>query len=402
MHYIPTFEECCEICENNTAFIHKIEDVQSFKAHIFNYHLASYGDFNLPVSEKPHIKAHELRGLTFIECNGSYNRFLMLHKFFVLNQTENYLYDDVKNKKIVRIQEKLDGSMIRFVKLQDGLIVAKTKMGFTNDQALIANEIFSKNPSVSALVEDCLDDKIAAIFELVSPYNQIVVNYKNTELRLLQLRNEDSGEYIHEVNKYCLYYNIKGSHEFDYDLKNDESFCLDHYIQEADTKKDFEGWVFTFEDGQMMKLKTKWYLELHHLLTESINRENSILIAIINENIDDAISQIPQNNEMRNKVIEITEKMNSFCSSTIRELIHILQEHNLVPEYRKDFAIQYHKYPYFGVLMKNFKLNWNEIEIEKCFKEFMLKKIDKLSDAQHFVKDVLKIKFKSKEFEIDS
>ena len=41
------------------------------------------------------------------------------------------------------------------------------------------------------------------------------------------------------------------------------------------------------------KIKTPWYVGLHRTLTEDVNRENVIIQYILEETIDDVISQVP-------------------------------------------------------------------------------------------------------------
>ena len=69
--------------------------------------------------------AHELRGLTFVNNNGVWERHIALNKFFNVNENEDWSFDKLKDKKIVNVQEKSDGSMITFVGFPDGSIRAK-------------------------------------------------------------------------------------------------------------------------------------------------------------------------------------------------------------------------------------------------------------------------------------
>lgn len=105
------------------------------------------------------------------------------------------MIEDIKDKKITRVQEKLDGSVISFVKLPNGKIVAKSKMSFDSEQAKMAQEIFDNSWELISMVETIMGDDKTAIFELISPFNQIVLPYNETELRLLQIRDNKTGEY---------------------------------------------------------------------------------------------------------------------------------------------------------------------------------------------------------------
>ena len=63
----------------------------------------------------------------------------MLQKFWNLNQVAETQYSAVKYKIISNIYDKADGSLITFIKLPNNKIIAKTKGGFDNSQAIEAN-----------------------------------------------------------------------------------------------------------------------------------------------------------------------------------------------------------------------------------------------------------------------
>ena len=57
-HYIPTYEECLEICAKPDATFYESKYVISgFPISIFNYRLAQYKDFVEPIESNPKIKA---------------------------------------------------------------------------------------------------------------------------------------------------------------------------------------------------------------------------------------------------------------------------------------------------------------------------------------------------------
>ena len=60
--------------------------------------------------------------------------------------------------------------------------MAKTKVGFDNDQAIHANNILNSDEELKSFVKYTLDNRIAAIFELTSPANRIVVKYYDSKL----------------------------------------------------------------------------------------------------------------------------------------------------------------------------------------------------------------------------
>jgi RNA ligase len=124
MFFIPSYEFCKDICEktNNDVFYESKFIIDGYDISIFNYRIATYQDFL-------EYQAFELRGLTFVfNKDGSFfKRFLLMEKFFNLNENESTSIDLVKNKKIKSVFFKEDGSIINFIQLPNGRILAKSK-----------------------------------------------------------------------------------------------------------------------------------------------------------------------------------------------------------------------------------------------------------------------------------
>jgi len=197
-NYLPSYEEALEITNNSEAFYVQFGEVCGYKYALFNYRMAVYKDF---VNEK--WDARELRGLTFIynESTSAWIRHIMLTKFWNFCECGSTQYDLLEQKPISSIENKEDGSLISFVVLPNGEVVPKTKMSFNNDQTKMVKDWMTKNPIAVATLKNSTD--LTFLFELVSPKNKIVLKYEKTELRLLQIRKSDSGEYCdHLLEKY--------------------------------------------------------------------------------------------------------------------------------------------------------------------------------------------------------
>lgn len=77
---LPTKEQADEIVAKSEAFYRADRVVEGQNVAIFDYRLASLGDF-------VDNEAFELRGLTFVqESNGTWKRELLMNKFFNINQ----------------------------------------------------------------------------------------------------------------------------------------------------------------------------------------------------------------------------------------------------------------------------------------------------------------------------
>lgn len=367
-----TLKQAQVIADHNDSFLTKIDEINGFTVQQFSYRLASFSDFNSPVPDSD-IKAFELRGISFLEDG---QRFLMLNKFFNLNETEGWMLDHVKDKKIIRVQDKLDGSMIRFIRLPDGSVKAKTKYAFFSPQAEMADSIYKNNSSIRDVVDWSLDCGLAAIFELVSPYNRIVLEYPETELRLLQLRDERDGKYI-DIYDGIYYYVDKIK------LSDKEPLVTwDELLKMKEEVKDKEGWVITLEDGQMLKVKTDWYLSLHRLLTENVYQTNVIVEAILDEHIDDVISALPEN------FVEVRQNIQKLSQIVIHHFNHICDDVRLkIAEYtgdRKSFALKYKEQPYFGLYM----LGIDGRNIEDSVTTWLKKQCFSLEKSERYIESI--------------
>lgn len=367
-----TLKQAQVIADHNDSFLTKIDEINGFKIQQFSYRLASFSDFNSPVPDSD-LKGFELRGVSFLEDG---QRFLMLNKFFNLNETEGWMLDHVKDKKIIRVQDKLDGSMIRFIRLPDGSVKAKTKYAFFSPQAEMADSIYKSNINIKNIVDWSLDCGLAAIFELISPYNRIVLEYPETELRLLQLRDERDGKYI-DIYDGIYYYVDKIK------LSDKEPLVTwDELLKMKEEVKDKEGWVITLEDGQMLKVKTDWYLSLHRLLTENVYQTNVIIEAILDEHIDDVISALPEN------FVEVRQNIQKLSQIVIHHFNHICDDVRLkIAEYtgdRKSFALKYKEQPYFGLYM----LGIDGRNIEDSVTTWLKKQCFSLEKSERYIESI--------------
>ena len=324
---LPTYEESVELCSyDESPFYETKIEVEGFPVSIFNYRLAQYSDFNEPIKSNPNLKAFEMRGLTFVfNKDGSlYNRYVLLEKFFNLNQVPDSMYSVVKNYKIRFVNNKEDGSIASFVKLPNGKVVGKSKMGFDNDQANGINKIYKTNPDVKSFVDWCLNNDIVPIFEYVAPHNRIVLRYSEEELILLRLRDNKTGKHIDIKDHLDKIGSIKIA-------PFEDDHTLDDLIEKSKTEAEKEGWIVQFDNGHMVKIKTDWYFQRHGLLTNDIYREHIIIGYILDDVIDDILGQIPEDEKeahlriqkiisivkraLNKKVVEIESAYNDFVKS---------------------------------------------------------------------------------------
>ena len=350
-YYLPTYEECVKICEEkgDLKFYEIKTELDGYPVSMFNYRLIQYGDFFDKDSNGNEIKNYlELRGLCFVfNKDGSlFKRYILLDKFFNVDQTPCSMYSIVKNFEVDNVYVKEDGSVLNFIGTPEK-IYAKSKMSFASEQAKEAQDIFDADVNLQNFVRTMLEKDIMPIFEFVSPRNRIVLQYDKTELILLRLRCNKTGEYLNLED-----FNTTG-------IKTAVSVgikTLDELIALKGEIKDIEGWIVQFTNGKMVKVKGEHYCALHGVLTESLNRENDIIALVLDNKIDDVLGQLAENDSRRINVNQIVDIVNFEMKKLKNDTSDLLKHFNGV---KKDFAITYNKNKNFPLAMS--KINGKDL-----------------------------------------
>lgn len=388
-NFIPTYEEAKEIVKSKgeLVFYETIHHVDGYKVSVFNYRLAAYQDFINPVPGKA-IDAKEMRGLCFIfNLDGSlFKRFLMLKKFWNVNQVPETQFNVIKDMKVKSVYNKEDGSLISFYELPNGKILPKTKAGLDNEQVDEVKILYANSENLQNFVAWCFKKNYIPMFEFVSFKNKIVLNYEKTDLILLKLRDNKTGKYI-DIKTLD---NIEGISVAPFDTAS----SLDELMTRAETEENKEGWVVELIDDEgdvyLVKQKTVWYFAKHRLLTEELNREDDIIKMVLNDTIDDVIPQLdPTIDAEKIKWIkEIEVIVRDFMKERIAEV------DELVAKFKgdlKDFSIRYSKDKNFGMsvnVIRGMEMRkGTQIDLTyNAVKEFILRNVNHLEQARSFVK----------------
>ena len=378
-YYLPTRDECQALTEKSEAFYCSTKTIEGQVVEMYDYRLAGYTDF----FPEDGSNWTELRGLTFVQqADGTWERNILLQKFFNINQTTDWMYDDVKDKKIVRIQNKEDGSIISFIKFANGNVRAKSKMSFESPQAVMAQELYDNDEILQDFILTMIESNKTPIFELTSPYNQIVLEYHETSLVLLQVR-DSIGDYYSELPTYNRRWNIRINEHSAYTSSN----TLDLLIREKKSNQDaIEGWVVTFEDGQMAKIKTDKYLQLHGLIGPDAFRENLLVKTILDGNIDDVISALVPGVK-KDRIISLDEKVTKHFNHLVNEF-HLLRAEYFGDYYKEDrkrFAIDKKHLNMFSGVMKTLPHVYSENMSEEQVTIYILQKCNGLNDAKKYL-----------------
>ena len=363
-----TYKEAFDLTQlSNSPFYESKLVIDNFSVSIFNYRLAQYSDFI-------DNKAFEMRGLTFVfnEDGSLFKRYLLLHKFFNLNQVPESQYSLFSEYVIKSIYNKEDGSVASFIRLPNGKIVCKSKMSFESVQALGMNRLYNSISDLKRFVDWSLDNDLVAVFEYVAPTNRIVLKYSDEELILLRLRDNETGEYL-DLSKYS---DKIGSIK----VAPSDVGTLDELVELSHSVEDKEGWIIEFNNGLFIKIKTPWYCERHGLLTEDLYREHIIIGYILDDKIDDILGQIPEDEKEAhiriNKIIEIVKKSISDKVSEIEKAYEQFVKSGIS---KKDYAINQRKgNPNFGFVMNMVKAD----DLKKMSKEEILNIYDNMGEYE--------------------
>lgn len=225
------------------------------------------------------IIRRECRGIMF-DLDG-YVISRPLHKFFNVNEREETQISKIDLFKPHVILEKLDGSLIRTIPLQDGYRLG-TKAGIT-DISMQAEVFVSENQNYHELISALVKLKITPMFEWCSRKQRIVIDYPKDRLVFIAARYLKSGEYISYDQI------IQWGREFNVDVVRQYPgtvTSMENLVAETRELKGQEGWVIRWSDGHCAKIKADEYISIHKA-KDSILREKNLINLLISGTIDD-------------------------------------------------------------------------------------------------------------------
>lgn len=331
--------------------IQHIDDVRPFVAHKNEIVFRQNGDLTLGVyvfSDKDTFdtpQALECRGIAF-DANGNIIS-RPLHKFFNLGENANSSLEAVRQKTLLNVFEKLDGSMIATANL-NGQAVFRSKGSFGSDVVKLTNQMVNNGfEHVLEFAQQCVNNNLTAIFELTHPQARIVVEPGEPNLRLLHVRDNYSGAYVlmdktHAVHTWIAQMNI--------DLVPRYTATLDEALESLEHMENKEGYVLQFDDGSMVKVKSPWYLRLHRSVT--FMRERDIAVLALHEDLDDLKAMLRSNNMDMRAVEEVETRLKNIMLGYTQEIDRLYEQHKHLD--KKEFAIALKGNPLHAFLMKKY------------------------------------------------
>jgi len=252
------------------------------------------------------------------------------------------------------VRDKLDGSLIKVLKEADGNNLWTTNGSFALDVEVpelipAFNDENLQPPYTFAGLRDYAlrghEEEIKNLpplwtfmFELISPYNRIIVPYKETKLILLGCRDPQGSEHAPEwaAKEFALTFETPVI----FSLENIDgviSFC------QAVDSDDHEGVVVQDEKFNRVKVKTDHYRSLFYLKGEDHFSDTRLFEAIKQGSIDDAVVAWP---EITQRTEEITAEWIGFrkavadiCKDGIAFYRAVLKECSDPKEAKKRYAL---------------------------------------------------------------
>jgi hypothetical protein len=221
------------------------------------------------------------------------------------------------------VRDKLDGSLLKLLKEADGNDLWTTNGSFDLDveipeyypcdteERLTPPHTFAslRNYALRGHEEEIrrLPQLWTFMFELTSPYNKIIVPYRETKLTLLGCRDPEGKEHTPEWA--AENFKLSFATPQIYPLKNIDEVI--GYCKSLDSN-DREGVVVQDGNFNRIKIKSDHYRSLSFLKGEDHFSDERIFAAIKRESIDDALAAWP---EIRPRTDEIIAEWIGFRNS---------------------------------------------------------------------------------------
>lgn len=290
----------------------------------------------------------ECRGITFDDEGKIISR--SMHKFFNVNERENYTMSNIDWTQVHAVYDKMDGSMINTGRYK-GELFAKSKKSFKSPVAVSALHYINQHLNYIGFCNYCADIGVTPTFEYTSPSHRIVLDYKVEALTVLQIREMVSGRYysFEEVHNLCELFDVSVNKP----LWTGEDFDINKAVEFLSTGTELEGYVIQFKNGDMVKIKSNWYSTLHNAVT--FVRERDIARLVLEETIDDFIAFLNTNRPKADltRVNEINDEVSGWLHKTEAEVEkHVAECAGMTP---KEVYMKFEGHPLQGFIARRFR-----------------------------------------------
>lgn len=283
---IKTIDDVLPAVEGRDEFI--VADKGDYV--VVNYNVGFEDTFDID-PENPLLGQlrRECRGIIFYPDGRIMSR--PFHKFFNIGEREETLTRNIDMTRDHFVMEKMDGSMIRPLFVDDEVRLG-TKMGIT-DTSLAAEEITTHHEL--KWMKEAMAVGLTPLFEFISPDNRIVLEYNRSELVLLAVRRNITGDYLS--------FDQIGQTPFEIVPRyGSVEGTLEDYIARQRGLEGREGDIISF-GNEMHKLKNDWYVRIHKV-KDKIRTDRHILALLLENELDDVYPHLDENDYNRVKKYE--------------------------------------------------------------------------------------------------
>ena len=305
-------------------FINKNENWEH-KLSCHPYHIVTKWDGNYFILKYDQIESdfakeivRQCRGSIFKYEIGVYSCVCMpFYKFG--NYGESYVVP--LNWENSYVTEKLDGSLIKLWFDNDSWHWSTNSM-INAEKAPLNNNKFKNyfqlieyavNEDFSFLRE--LDKKVCYMFELTSPYNKVVVDYKKTHLNLIGARRMDSLQEYNFDDLEKLYSRVFENRK-EFKLPKTYVFLsLDQCIETTQKmSSDEEGFVAVDDRFNRMKIKSKEWLKAAKLKNNGVVTCSRVIEMMRNGTLDDFKAYCPEHVDFVDEILAKYQKIKKILS----------------------------------------------------------------------------------------
>lgn len=254
-------------------------------------------------------------------------------------------YADNINWKTACVQEKIDGSIMKlwFDKRSElnqwrlstnGVINA---FECKNQYGVTYGDLFNEAAQKQNLDLNKLSKDYTYIFEIIGPFNRVVIEYPETKIIHTGTRNNITGEEIDA--------NIGIEKPLKYPISTLEN-CIEAAsklnIREAENRFNVqkEGFVVVDENWNRIKIKSPEYVAVHHAFNGGILSKKRAVSMILENEDEEYLTYFPEYKEffdlLKVQMQKTVDMIESYCKES--------KEISLINNYTvKDFAINFNK-----------------------------------------------------------
>lgn len=344
---------------SNPPYSLKIKDDEGYT--LFMYDIIN-SDFYNPIVKEARGVIISLRPEPHVVCRA-------FDKFG--NYGEGYA-DDI-DWASARVQEKVDGSIVKL--WWDGEWKLSSNSCINAHKATLDRTGISIGSLFDEAWEKCganlsvFNPDYTYIFELVSPYNRVVIKYDETKLYFIGKRNNKTGEEIIPNKEWDCFEFPKS-----YPLSSLEE-CVEAAAALNEEEGDVvaEGFVVVDKNFHRVKIKSPIYVAKHHAVTKNPSLEDLVCIFKRGEK-EEFLTYFPAYEEYLNRIEHIFKYL--------EETLYFAEKYwKEVNQDKKAFAIKYARIPGSSFLFDAIKFNdWSISRIKQLPHNEIARRIKGLVD----------------------